>query len=73
MRSALGLAYVAARQAMLRPNGCPTVTVRRRRRRRRPGPWLGLRGLAARVEALDGRLDVESPPKQGNRITAEIP
>src|SRR4051812_22078313 len=33
----------------------------------------GLRGLAARVEALNGRLDVESPPGRGTRITAEIP
>jgi signal transduction histidine kinase/integral membrane sensor domain MASE1 len=33
----------------------------------------GLRGLAARVEALNGRLDVDSPPDGGTRITAEIP
>jgi PAS domain S-box-containing protein len=33
----------------------------------------GLRGLADRVEALDGRLDVESAPGQGTRIRAEIP
>ncbi len=33
----------------------------------------GLRGLADRVEALDGRLDVVSPPGQGTRIRAEIP
>ena len=33
----------------------------------------GLRGLAARVEALNGRLDVDSPPEQGTRATAEIP
>jgi signal transduction histidine kinase len=33
----------------------------------------GLRGLAARVEALNGRLDVNSPPQQGTRIEAEIP
>jgi signal transduction histidine kinase len=33
----------------------------------------GLRGLAARVEALNGHLDVESPPGHGTRITAEIP
>jgi signal transduction histidine kinase len=33
----------------------------------------GLRGLAARVEALNGRLDVDSPPERGTRITAEIP
>jgi signal transduction histidine kinase len=33
----------------------------------------GLRGLAARVEALNGRLEVDSPPGQGTRINAEIP
>jgi signal transduction histidine kinase len=33
----------------------------------------GLRGLAARVEALNGRLHVDSPPARGTRITAEIP
>ena len=33
----------------------------------------GLRGLADRVEALDGRLRVWSPPDGGTRIRAEIP
>jgi signal transduction histidine kinase len=33
----------------------------------------GLRGLADRIEALEGRLYVDSPPEQGTRITAEIP
>jgi signal transduction histidine kinase len=33
----------------------------------------GIRGLADRVEALDGRLEVESPPGAGTRIRAEIP
>jgi signal transduction histidine kinase len=33
----------------------------------------GLRGLAARVEALGGRLHVDSPPARGTRIRAEIP
>jgi signal transduction histidine kinase len=33
----------------------------------------GLRGLADRVEALDGRLDVHSPPGAGTRLRAEIP
>jgi signal transduction histidine kinase/uncharacterized protein YhfF len=32
----------------------------------------GLRGLAARVEALGGRLTVESPPGQGTRLTATL-
>jgi signal transduction histidine kinase len=38
-----------------------------------PAHGSGLRGLAARVEALNGRLDVDSPPARGTRITAEIP
>jgi signal transduction histidine kinase/peptidoglycan/LPS O-acetylase OafA/YrhL len=33
----------------------------------------GLSGLADRVEALDGRLRVESPPGKGTTIRAEIP
>ncbi|MGH2968613.1 MAG: sensor histidine kinase [Solirubrobacteraceae bacterium] len=33
----------------------------------------GLRGLADRVEALDGRFDLHSPPGAGTRIRAEIP
>jgi signal transduction histidine kinase len=33
----------------------------------------GLRGLADRVEALDGRLRVVSPPGAGTVITAELP
>jgi uncharacterized protein YhfF len=32
----------------------------------------GLRGLAARVEALGGRLDVDSPPGRGTRLTATL-
>jgi signal transduction histidine kinase len=38
-----------------------------------PAEGSGLRGLAARVEALNGRLYVHSPPERGTRITAEIP
>jgi signal transduction histidine kinase len=38
-----------------------------------PAGGSGLRGLAARVEALGGRLDVDSPPERGTRIRAEIP
>jgi signal transduction histidine kinase len=38
-----------------------------------PGHGSGLRGLADRLEALDGRLHVESPQSQGTRIEAEIP
>jgi signal transduction histidine kinase len=33
----------------------------------------GLRGLADRVEALDGRLRVTSPPGEGTTVVAELP
>ena len=33
----------------------------------------GLRGLADRIGALDGRLTVDSPPGQGTRVRAVIP
>ena len=33
----------------------------------------GLRGLADRVAALGGRLDVESPPGTGTTVSAIIP
>jgi len=33
----------------------------------------GLRGLADRVAALDGRLSLESPPGRGTRLVARIP
>jgi signal transduction histidine kinase len=33
----------------------------------------GLRGLADRVEALDGRLEVDSSAESGTRLRAEIP
>jgi signal transduction histidine kinase len=33
----------------------------------------GLRGLRDRVEALDGRLEIHSPPGVGTTITADIP
>jgi signal transduction histidine kinase len=38
-----------------------------------PAAGSGLRGLAARVEALNGRLDVESPPERGTIVKAEMP
>jgi signal transduction histidine kinase len=38
-----------------------------------PAGGSGLRGLAARVEALNGRLEIDSPPGGGTRVTAEIP
>jgi signal transduction histidine kinase len=33
----------------------------------------GLRGLSDRVGALDGRLDLRSPPGAGTQLRAEIP
>jgi signal transduction histidine kinase len=38
-----------------------------------PVPGSGLVGLADRVEALGGRLHIESPPGKGTQLTAEIP
>jgi signal transduction histidine kinase len=38
-----------------------------------PALGSGLRGLADRVEALNGRLGVSSPPGEGTHITAELP
>jgi signal transduction histidine kinase len=38
-----------------------------------PVPGSGLSGLADRVEALGGRLHVESPRGRGTELTAEIP
>jgi signal transduction histidine kinase len=38
-----------------------------------PGDGTGLRGLADRIEALGGRLSVESLPRQGTRLLAKIP
>jgi signal transduction histidine kinase len=33
----------------------------------------GLRGLADRIEALEGHFHLDSPPERGTRISAEIP
>jgi signal transduction histidine kinase len=38
-----------------------------------PGKGSGLRGLADRVAAVDGRLQVDSPAGEGTRIAAAIP
>ena len=38
-----------------------------------PAKGSGLRGLADRVESLNGRLKVWSPPAGGTRLRAEIP
>src|SRR4051794_13962567 len=57
-----------------RSNGCATVIVSDDGiGGADPSAGSGLHGLAARVEALDGRLDIDSPPEHGTRITAEIP
>jgi signal transduction histidine kinase len=38
-----------------------------------PAAGRGLRGLAARVEAAGGRLDVGARPGGGTRLRAELP
>jgi signal transduction histidine kinase len=38
-----------------------------------PARGSGLRGLADRIEALNGSLRIESPPQAGTRIEAQIP
>jgi signal transduction histidine kinase len=38
-----------------------------------PSRGSGLRGLADRVEALGGKLELHSPPGQGTLLTASIP
>ncbi len=38
-----------------------------------PSRGSGLRGLADRVAALDGRLSIDSPPGQGTRLRVELP
>src|SRR5262249_49999157 len=38
-----------------------------------PASGTGLRGLADRVDALGGRLELASPPGEGTRVTARLP
>jgi signal transduction histidine kinase len=38
-----------------------------------PAKGSGLRGLADRVEAIGGRLEIVSPPGGGTRIRAALP
>jgi signal transduction histidine kinase len=38
-----------------------------------PAAGTGLRGLADRIDTLGGRLDVDSPPGGGTRISARLP
>jgi len=60
--------------AIRRRNGTATVTVADDGAGGAdPSRGSGLRGLTARVEALNGRLTVDSPPGAGTRIEAEIP
>lgn len=56
-----------------RVNGSAVVEVRDDGRGGADPTGHGLRGLADRVAALDGRLDVASPPGAGTTIRAEIP
>jgi len=60
--------------AVERSNGFATVVVRDDGiGGAEPVPGSGLVGLADRVEALGGRLHIESPPGRGTELTAEIP
>jgi PAS domain S-box-containing protein len=69
--------YAAAARVsvrVMRENGRAIVEVRDDGRGGAdPGRGSGLRGLFDRVEALDGRLSIESPPGGGTTIRAEIP
>jgi signal transduction histidine kinase len=38
-----------------------------------PAGGTGLRGLADRIDALGGRLEVHSPPGEGTRVSARLP
>jgi signal transduction histidine kinase len=38
-----------------------------------PQQGSGLKGLRDRVDALDGRLELQSPPGEGTKLTVEIP
>ena len=38
-----------------------------------PAAGSGLRGLRDRVDALDGRLEVRSPPGEGTTLSVELP
>jgi PAS domain S-box-containing protein len=38
-----------------------------------PGPGSGLRGLHDRIDALDGSIDVSSPPGEGTIVSVRIP
>jgi signal transduction histidine kinase len=60
--------------SVVKSDGCATVTVCDDGvGGADPTSGSGLRGLAARVEALNGHLEVDSPSAGGTRIEAEIP
>ena len=64
----------SATVAVERSNGFATVVVRDDGiGGAEPAPGSGLVGLADRVEALGGRLHIESRPGQGTELSAEIP
>ncbi len=64
----------SATVSIARTNGAATVTVSDDGiGGADPAAGSGLRGLAARVEALNGRLEIDSPRGGGTRIRAEIP
>ena len=64
----------SATVSVARSNGAATVTVSDDGvGGADPAGGSGLRGLAARVEALNGRLEIDSPRGGGTRIRAEIP
>ena len=65
----------ASRSRSRRVDGAARGRGARRRRAAAPTPsgGTGLRGLADRVAALDGTLDVDSPAGDGTTLRAEIP
>jgi signal transduction histidine kinase len=69
--------YAAADHASVRvgrENGCAVVEVRDDGvGGADPAAGTGLRGLADRLAALDGRLEVHSPPGHGTLVRANIP
>ena len=69
--------YAAADHASVRvgrENGCAVVEVRDDGvGGADPSAGTGLRGLADRLAALDGRLEVHSPPGRGTLVRANIP
>jgi signal transduction histidine kinase len=64
----------AARVSLVRENGVLSVAVRDDGVGGAcPNGRSGLAGLADRVHALDGRLTIESEPRHGTTLTAELP